>query len=116
MLTLRTIISTRATVCAVSYHDCFSCGCRGVTVSFSLSAESTLVIMRMLFSPLVLNFNGKRLPSSVRAVTISRFERLLWLMMRVESGMRVISCSKLLRFLGNSLRCCCAKVSLLSIF
>ena len=70
----------------------------------------------MLFSPLVLNFSGKRFPSSVRAKTVSRLLRLLWLMVIEVSGMSVISCSKLFRFLGKLLRCCCAKASLFSFF
>ncbi len=102
MLADLTIMATRASAWAVLYQALSSSGGRATTDSLTFKAESTLFFIFILFSPSFLNFKSKGLPSIVFAVTVMRFVRLLWVTVMVESGRRVISLVKALRFFGST--------------
>ena len=99
MLTLRTIIIKRATLCAARYHFWFSSGSFARTDTFIFVAESTLFNIKILLSSTRLYFSSNTLPASVRPLTMMRFVRLPWFTFIVVSGMSVISFSKPFFFL-----------------
>ena len=105
-MTLRAIINRRAAVCAVRYQTLFSSGCLGNMVILSLRAESTLLLIRMLFWSILRYFNLNVLPSGVLAETMRRLLFLPWFTVKKLSGRSIISCSKLFLFLGSVFLSC----------
>ena len=108
----RAIIKIRDKLWAVLYHDFLSNGSLGETVNFNRTILSTLLIILIRFSPSFLYFKLKSFPSSVLATTMRRLDFLLWVILRVVSGRKTISCSKLFLFLGKERRCSWALFSL----
>ena len=96
-------MATRLTACATLYHFLSSRAGSATTESFSLVTVSTLFLMRILLPSSFLNFSLNVLPSSVLASTCMRLVFLLWLTVRVVSGLSTISFSNAFLRLGS---CC----------